>query len=297
MKKALRLAVWMTGFTGIMLSSLSAAQAADGITPSAKDFAGMAQCKALQTKYPSLVGKKVVVGLGGYTKGFEAPSAKDPSVIEGLDPSLFDRLGGCLRFTHTYQNGSFNVLLTSITNGRADIGPMLYVTDARLKQIAFVASVQVQDGSLVAKGNPKNIHTVADLCGKTVAAAAGTYEAATLIPQQDAICKKEGKPEINMLMVQNTDNSIQAIKSDRADIYLTEAGSAREVAKADGSLQTAFTVDLPIMVGFPIAKDNTVMRSAVLDAMKVIQDSGAQKKLLDHWGQGSSAERPAVDKG
>ncbi|WAT01348.1 hypothetical protein [Rouxiella chamberiensis] len=58
MKKALRLAVWMTGFTGIMLSSLSAAQAADGITPSAKDFAGMAQCKALQTKYPSLVGKK-----------------------------------------------------------------------------------------------------------------------------------------------------------------------------------------------------------------------------------------------
>lgn len=297
MKKALRLAVWMTGFTGIMLSSLSAAQAADGISPSAKDFAGMAQCKALQAKYPSLVGKKVVVGLGGYTKGFEAPSAKDPSVIEGLDPSLFDRLGGCLGFTHTYQNGSFNVLLTSITNGRADIGPMLYVTDARLKQIAFVASVQVQDGSLVAKGNPRNIKTVDDLCGKTVAAAAGTYEAATLIPAQDAICKKEGKAEINMLMVQNTDNSIQAIKSDRADIYLTEAGSAHEVAKADGSLETSFTVDLPIMVGFPIAKDNTVMRSAVLDAMKVIQESGAQKKLLDHWGQGSSAERPAVDKG
>lgn len=297
MNNALRLAVWMTGFTAIMLSSLSAAQAADDIKPSAKDFAAMAQCKTLQAKYPSLVGKQVVVGLGGYTKGFEAPSAKDPSVIEGLDPSLFDRLGGCLGFTHTYQNGSFNVLLTSITSGRADIGPMLYVTDARLKQIAFVASVQVQDGSLVAKGNPKNIKTVDDLCGKTVAAAAGTYEAATLVPRQNAICKKEGKPEIDMLMVQNTDNSIQAIKSDRADIYLTEAGSAREVAKADPSLQTSFTVDLPIMVGFPIAKDNTVMRHAVLDAMKVIQSSGAQKKLLDFWGQGGSAERPAVDKG
>jgi len=31
--------------------------------------------------------------------------------------------------------------------------------------------------------------------------------------------------------------------------------------------------------------------------MKVIQASGAQKKLLDYWGQGSAAERPVVARG
>jgi polar amino acid transport system substrate-binding protein len=283
--------------TAIAFASSTFAHAADDLKPGASDFAGMAECKALQQKFPTLVGKKLVVGLGGYTKGFEAPAADDPSKIEGLDPSLFDRIGGCLGFTHEYQNGSFNVLLTSIASGRADIGPMLYVTEARLKQIAFVASVQVQDGSVVKKGNPKNITSMDSLCGLTVAAAAGTYEATKLVPEQSEKCTAANKPIVEMLTVQNTDNSIQAVQSGRADIYLTEAGSAREIAKADPSLDTAITVDLPIMVGFPIAKDNTIMRDAVLGAMQVIQKSGVQKKLLDFWGQGGDAERPAAAKG
>jgi polar amino acid transport system substrate-binding protein len=287
----------IAGVTALTFSWMVPAFAGDTIKPGASDFAGMAECKALQQKYPSLVGKKLVVGLGGYTKGFEAPMESDPSQIEGLDPSLFDRIGACLGFTHEYQNGSFNVLLTSISSGRADIGPMLYVTEARLKQIAFVASVQVQDGSVVKNGNPKKITSMDALCGVTVAAAAGTYEATKLVPEQSDKCTAAGKPIVEMLLVQNTDNSIQAVQSGRADIYLTEAGSARELAKADPTLEAAFTVDLPIMVGFPIAKDNTTLRNAVLDAMLVIQKTGVQKTLLDFWGQGGDAERPAASKG
>lgn len=297
MKKKAQFTTLVAAAAAITIAGTSFAMAADDLKPGASEFASMGECKALQAKYPTLVGKKVVVGLGGYTKGFEAPSEKDPSVIEGLDPSLFDRIGGCLGFTHEYQNGSFNVLLTSISSGRADIGPMLYVTEARLKQIAFVASVQVQDGSVIKNGNPKKIASMDSLCGLTVAAAAGTYEATKLVPEQTEKCTAAGKPAVDMLMVQNTDNSIQAVKSGRADIYLTEAGSSRAIAKADPTLESGFTVDLPIMVGFPIAKDNTVMRDAVLDAMKVIQKSGVQKKLLDFWGQGGDAERPAVAKG
>jgi len=297
--KFARNALLFSSMAGIWLAGLSSAYAVgtDPIKPAASDFAAMAQCKALQTKYPSLNGSDLVVGLGGYTKGFEAPSEKDPSVIEGLDPSLFDRISSCLGVKHRYQTGSFNVLLTSISSGRADIGPMLYVTDERLKQIAFVASMQVQDGSVLAKGNPKKIASIDDLCGKTVAAAAGSYEANKLVPEQSAKCTAAGQPEVSMLMVQNTDNSIQAVKSGRADIYLTEAGSALAIAKADKTLESGFTVDLPIMVGFPIAKENATLRSAVLDAMKVIQASGVQKKLLDYWGQGSAAERPVVERG
>jgi len=277
---------------GAGLMAASPAMADESISPDAKDFAAMAQCKALQTKYADLAGKPLKIGLGGYTKGWEAPAEDDPSHLEGYDPSVFRRIGACLGMTPEYQNGSFNVLLTSIGSGRVDTGPMLYVTEARMKQVAFLASVQVRDGSVVKAGNPEHIQSMDDLCGKTVAAAAGTYEATKLVPDQTEACKAAGKPAVDMLMVQNTDNSIQAVRSGRADIYLTEFASAKAISETDKSLEQAFTIDLPIMVGLPVAKDKTEIQNALLDAMKVLQSTGVQEKLLDFWGQGAGGARP-----
>jgi polar amino acid transport system substrate-binding protein len=228
-------------------------------------FGQSAACSGLRAKYPSLVGKALSVGLGGYTIGFEAPSAKDQTKIVGLDPDLFNYMGACLGFTYTMHNGSFNVLLTSITSGRVDIGPSLYVTEPRVKQVAFVSSFAVIDGSVVRKGNPKKLTSLQSLCGATVTAAAGTYEAVTLIPPLSEQCKKAGKPEISMLLVQNTDNTVQALLSGRADIYLTANPDAQALAKSVPGLAAAFTVALPILNGFPIAKSNTLLQHAVLE--------------------------------
>lgn len=284
---------------GVVLAIGAAAPAFadETIAPQAQDFATNEQCVALQKKYADLKGKDLTIGLGGYTKGWEAPSESDPSKLEGYDPSIFRRVAACLGMTPTYQNGSFNVLLTSIGSGRVDTGPMLYVTDARMKQVNFISSVQVQDGSVVKAGNPKNINSLDDLCGKTVAAAAGTYEATKLVPDQTEACKAAGKPAVDMLLVQNTDNSIQAVRSGRADVYITEFASSKAIAAADKSLATAFVVDLPIMVGLPVAKDKPEITNALYDAMKVIQTTDVQKKLLDFWGQGAGGARPVkIDK-
>jgi polar amino acid transport system substrate-binding protein len=298
MTTAIRRFTALLGGAATLALALSApVQAAETIEPGAKAFAEMPACKALQETHKALVGKELKVGLGGYTKGWEAPAEDDPSRLEGHDPSLFDRIGGCLGMTPTYQTGSFNVLLTSINSGRADIGPMLYVTEERMKQVTFIASVQVRDGSIVAKGNPKKLTSIDGLCGMTVASAAGAYEATKLIPEQSKVCVDAGKPAIDLLLVQNTDNSIQAVRSGRADIYLTEAGSAGQIVKTDDTLETAFTVDLPIMVGFPVAKEKGDIRDAVFAAMKIIQETGVQKKLLDFWGQGADGERPVEIRG
>ena len=272
-----------------------AAQARAQMPPAA--FGSSPACEALRAKYPDLVGKAVTVGLGGYTAGFEAPSPQDPAKIVGLDPDLFDYMGACLGFTHTFQNGSFNVLLTSITSGRVDIGPSLYVTPPRLKQVAFVSSFAVIDGSVVAKGNPKKLTSIESLCGATVAAAAGTYEAVSLVPPASAACESAGKPKIGLLLLQNTDNSIQAVQSGRADIYLTADSDARALAKGATGLDNAFTIDLPILNGFPIDKSKTMLRDAVLDSMTAIQAAGIEKALLAKWGQGAASQRPATVNG
>jgi len=278
---------------GLVLATAPLAQAQ--ISPA--EFGGSATCQGLRAKYSSLVGKRLIVGFGGYTAGFEAPAADDPSKIVGLDPDLFDYMGACLGFSHKFENGSFNVLLTSITSGRVDIGPSLYVTPPRLKQVAFVSSFAVIDGSVVRKGNPKHLVSLDSLCGATVAAAAGTYEAVSLIPPASEACEKAGKPKISLLLLQNTDNSIQAVQSGRADIYLTAESDAEALAKGNIGLQTAFTINLPILNGFPIDKSNTTLRHAVLDAMRAIQAAGIEKALLAKWGQGAASERPAAANG
>ena len=262
------------------------------MSPSA--FGSGAACQGLRIKYPGFSGKSLIVGLGGYTAGFEAPSANDPSKIVGLDPDLFDYMGACLGFTHSFQNGSFNVLITSITSGRVDIGPNLYVTPPRLEKVAFVSSFAVIDGSVVAKGNPKKLVSIQSLCGATVAAAAGTYEAVSLIPPASDACAKAGKPQINILLLQATDNSVLAVQSGRADIYLTAQSDANALAKGTPGLETSFTINLPILNGFPIAKPKTTLQNAVLDAMTAIQAAGIEKPLLEKWGQGAASQTPAT---
>ncbi|MCJ8139098.1 transporter substrate-binding domain-containing protein [Falsirhodobacter halotolerans] len=271
---------------------LASARASDELKPAPADFTEMPACIALREQHPDLVGKTLSVGLGGYNKGFQQPVDGNPEDLEGLDPDMFDRLGACLGFDYTFQLGAFNVLVTSIMSGRLDIGPSLYVTPARQEQVAFVSSYQVVDGSVVPKGNPKNLQSLDDLCGMTISAAAGTFEATTLAPEQTAKCIEAGNPAVDVLLVQNTDSAILAVQSGRADIHLTSKAVAAGLAAADPNLEEAFDVDLPIRNGYPIAKENEALQAAILDGIKVIQDSGVQKLIMDKWGQGADAQRP-----
>jgi polar amino acid transport system substrate-binding protein len=272
-----------------------AAQAAPASIPSVEAFGAGAECVALRKQFPTLSGKNLTVGLGGYTTGFEAPEKDDPSKIVGLDPDLIAYAGACLGFKHTFQNVAFNVLVTGIASGRFDMGPSLYVTDVRRKQVAFISSFAVIDGSVVKKGNPKKLRSLDDLCGATVAAAAGTYEAVSLVPPITEKCVAMKKAPVNLLLLQATDASVQAVESGRADIYLTAESDAKALATSAPGLDSAFTVDLPILNGFPIAKENTVLRGGILAAMKVIQQKGIERVLLDKWGQDGKSERPAAD--
>ncbi|MDR5836114.1 transporter substrate-binding domain-containing protein [Caballeronia sp. LZ034LL] len=275
--------------------ALSSAPAHAASLPTYEAFGKSAECVALRKQYPTLVGQHLKVGLGGYTAGFEAPAKDDPSKIEGLDPDLIAYMGACLGYTHEFQNVAFNVLLTGITGKRFDMGPNLYVTEVRRKQVAFVSSFAVIDGSVIKKGNPKKLTSLDTLCGATVAAAAGTYEAVTLVPQATEKCKAANKPDVNLLLLQATDASVQAVVSGRADIYLTAHSDAKALAASVPGLESGFTVDLPILNGFPIAKENTTLRGAVLASMKVIQDKGIEKSLLDKWGQDAASQRTAAD--
>ncbi len=248
-------------------------------------------CTSLRTQYPSVAGHHFVIGLAGFTAGFEAPEANDPSKIVGIDPDLFTYLGQCLGFTYDLQNSTYSALIPALESGRVAMGPSLYVTTSRLKEVNFVSSFSVIDGSVVAKGNPKQITSTDSLCGLRVVAPAGTYEANTLVPSVSATCKQEGKKAVTLVLA---DQAVAAMQAGRGDIYLTALSDAESIAKQTSSLQTGFSISLPILNGFPMAKSDTTLANAILGGMKVIQAQGLEQPLLTKWGFGAQSQRPAA---
>ena len=89
---------------------------------------------SLRTQYPSVAGHHFVIGLAGFTAGFEAPEANDPSKIVGIDPDLFTYLGQCLGFTYDLQNSTYSALIPALESGRVAMGPSLYVTTSRSRR-------------------------------------------------------------------------------------------------------------------------------------------------------------------
>ena len=141
----------------------------------------------------------------------------------------------------------------------------------------FVSSFSVIDGSVVAKGNPKQITSTDSLCGLRVVAPAGTYEANTLVPSVSATCKQEGKKAVTLVLA---DQAVAAMQAGRGDIYLTALSDVESIAKQTSSLQTGFSISLPILNGFPMAKSDTTLANAILGGMKVIQAQGLEQPLL-----------------
>lgn len=280
----------------LCLASLSASRAADNASDTENRLTGLAassDCRTLRAKYAALPGSTLTVGLGGYAQGFEMPDAADPAHIVGLDPDMYEAIDACLGTRHRFLVTSFSILVASIGSGRVDIGSLLYVTPERAQRVSFVSVMRVVDGSIVRHGGPA-LHALSDLCGHTVAAPAGAYEAVTVIPAQSKRCIAAGQPAIGMMLVQNADAALQVLKAGRVDIVFAARPQAVAAAASDPALAFGFPLGLPIVAGYPMSRAKPVVSAAVLDAVRIVQARGIERSALVRWGLDAAAEQPAM---
>lgn len=249
-------------------------------------------CHGVRSRHPALVGQDLTIGLGGYAQGFEMPDARDPAHIIGFDPDMYDALDACLGTHHHFLVTSFTILVASIGSGRVDIGSLLYVTPERARRVSFVSVMHVVDGTIVRRDGVK-LRTLQDLCGHVVAASAGAYEAVTLVPEQSSRCIAAHRPAIAIMLVQNADAALQSLKTRRADIVFAARPQAMAAAASDPALVFGFTVNLPITAGYPLAQSNAMLGAATLDAFRIIQATGLERRALARWGLDPDAEQPA----
>lgn len=160
-------------------------------------------------------------------------------------------------------------LIPGLKAGRFDvIAAGMYVTPERAQQVLFTdPHYQIADTLLVAKGNPRKLHSYADIANKKLklAVMAGTVEY--------GYARAAGIPDSRILQVPTTTAQLQAVRSRRAQAAVgTQLTMKNLAAKAPDRVEAiADFTDDPAHIGYgalAFRQSDRDLRDAVNVALK-----------------------------
>jgi polar amino acid transport system substrate-binding protein len=220
--------------------------------------------------------------------------------IQGVDYDIGQALGSKLGVTVTFVNAPFDGQPAALKAKRFDM-VLSARTDNKTRQAEFdfVDYFTAGTGILVKKGNPKNINSLDDLCGKTVALEKGTTQA-DVADGQSTKCQSAGKVAVNVLKLEKDTDAIQQLKIGRSDVDLNDYPVAVYNAKTSGGgndFQVTGQQFNGAPYGITFTKDNTQLRDAVQLALKAIIADGTYDQILKRWGVSAGALKTAAING
>ena len=157
--------------------------------------------------------------------------------------------------------------------------------------VDFVLYSTMADRAITHKGNPKNLHSLDDLCGVKALAGLGTVEIVLLQNISDK-CVAAGKPALELNTFQDRSQAWQMIETGRVDLMLSNAVIATAIAGQKPLLEAGFSFMPGIKVGVAVAKGQTELEQALEDAISATQASGEMAKIYEHYGLDPSWIRP-----
>jgi polar amino acid transport system substrate-binding protein len=236
-------------------------------------------------KYPSIAGKALKIGQDGESPPYSFRDPKDFKQILGLDADLARETFACAGVKIEFVTGGWSGLLPAVIAGQTDMmWDTLYYTPERAKKADFVTYLTAATGGLVAKGNPKNIKSLDDVCGKRATAGLGTVEEATF-RELSKKCVADGKKEISLVTYPDMPGGTRLIKNDRADILMTNVGEVNSFVEKDPtSFERGFMIESNYKIAVGYTKDNKDLGKALLDGLTVLKANGTTKKLFEKYG-------------
>src|SRR3984885_5090873 len=258
---------------GVVLASASVAARADEVKP--------CEPEKVATRYPGLAGKTIKVGEDGVSLPFNYRDPNNPDHIIGSDADLARAAFKCIGVPLEFVTGTWSGLLPAVAGGRIDImWDVLYYTPERAKMVDFVLYSTMADRAITHKGNPKNLHSLDDLCGIKGLAGLGTIEIVLLQNISDK-CVAAGKPAMELSTFQDRSQAWQMIETERVDVMLTNAVIAQAIAEQKPLLEAGFSFLPGIKVGVAVAKGQTELAQALSDAILATQASGEMAKIYE----------------
>jgi polar amino acid transport system substrate-binding protein len=165
------------------------------------------------------------------------------------------------------------------------------ITDERKGKVDMIPYFQAGESILTLTANPKNIKSINDMCGNTVAVQNGTVEKDELADAngngpgtsgQTAVCKS--KP---ITIISNDDQTVvvQNVLNGRADAsYQDQPVTDYYVKQNSGKLIDSGINVAPSPQGIVVRKDNAAFEKAITDALSAMRTDGTYLKILKDWG-------------
>ncbi|MER5491101.1 ABC transporter substrate-binding protein [Streptomyces sp. NPDC002454] len=227
----------------------------------------------------------------------------------GIDPDVADALGKQLGVKFTFENGTFDTLVTGLRAKRYDIA-MSAMTDTKDRQngvdgdtgkkvgegVDFVDYFNAGVSLYTPKGKTQSIATWDDLCGKKIVVQRGTVSH-DLAKDQAEKCGDE------KLAIEAFDTDAQAqtrLRSGGADAGSSDFPVAAYAVKTSGGGKDFEIVGEQVDAapyGIAVAKGNTELRDALKAALDAIIANGEYGKIIAKWGVEAGAVEQAVVNG
>jgi len=190
-------------------------------------------------------------------------------------------------------NSVFDTIILAVTTGKCDIIVSAQnITAARKKQVDMITYFQAGQSFVVAKGNPQDIRTQQDLCGKAIAAETGTTEVDYLNGTGDyegqglsAACTKAGRAKIDVKTFKKDSDALLALQGGQVDSYFADSPVAGyyTVQHPEAFELSGLTLDIS-KEGISISKDHPELRAAVQRALSSMVTDGTYLQILTKYG-------------
>jgi polar amino acid transport system substrate-binding protein len=238
----------------------------------------------MAVKYPGLAGKTIKIGQDGESVPFSMRDPKDFSTLIGLDADLARAAFACVGVAMDFSVGSWAGLIPATMAGQVDImwDTLLY-TPERAKKMDFVVYMNAATGMLVAKGNPKSIHALGDICGVTATTTLGTTQEA-MLRDGSSKCVAAGKTAVNIITSSDMPSGLRLVQNGRADLVaINKFVGDSMVASNPTAIESAFDVVTGAKISVGTAKGNPDLVKAIRDGLAAIRANGTEKAIYERY--------------
>jgi len=211
----------------------------------------------------------------------------------GSDIDLGKEIAKRLALTPEIINSFFDTINEAVNAGKCDIVISAEnVNKERLAVVDMIPYFEAGQAFVVAKGNPKGIKTELDLCGKKVAAEAGTTEAAYIQGTGDfkgdgldKKCTTAGKAVISLSLPTKDSDALLALAAGQVDAYFADSPVAGYyTVQQPGQFELSGVTVQVVPEGIVIPFAKKALSAAVLAALKSMAADGTYASILGKYG-------------
>ncbi|MBF6605231.1 MAG: ABC transporter substrate-binding protein [Chloroflexi bacterium] len=215
----------------------------------------------------------------------EESYAADGTTPQGSDIDIANEIAKRLGVKAEIDNTGFGGIIPALNAKKCDlIISGMNDTPTRAQQVSFVDYLKVGQGLLVPAGNPKNLQTLADLSGHSVAVELGTTNKDAL-DAENKVLVAAGKPKIDIQTFQADTDAFNQLKLGRVDAYSGDSPvCAYYAAQSNGKFIVGGSPIAPALIGIAIRKTDTQLTAAVQAAIDAMYADGTMKSIVDKWG-------------